>query len=409
MTTTGGWALPIAHTHHTAASAAHLSFVGGAGDLDAAGVIRHPDDLDSQIGGALDNLAWALSQESCTLADVVRIKAFYTAAEDADDWGIIAALAKAFPDEPMPVISTLAVPLQPFAGQCIQLQAIAQRGWRGFDDVRVATRPVPAHARDMFGGRSVTGGLRAGEFIAVANRAALDAEGTVLHPGDCIAQSHAIMAIHEATLAELGASFQDSVKMEGYYLDTMSETWADTAKVRTSYFRDPGPPATVVPCHRLAPEGLLTKVEVLGMRENWNGFDKYIPRQDHWPKRVWDWSIPLTYRQGVGLRDTIWLGGQVAAVPGGNSGRLYDGGLLPQTRVTMTYIEDLLRPFGRRPADLKMMVCYFTSSGDQAETEAFVGTIADCVGGALPPMTLVPKPQMQTPRLLVEIWGIAQG
>ena len=410
MTTDGSWALPIAHSHHTAASAAHLSFVGGAGDLDGAGAIRHADDLDAQITGALDNLAAALAVEACGLEDVVRLKAFYTAAEDADDWEIIAALARAFADEPMPAISTYAVPLQPFAGQCIQLQAIAQKGWRGFDDVRVSARPVPAHAQPMFDGRPVTGGLRAGEFIAVANRMALDDAGAVMHPGDGVAQSHAIMEIHEATLAKLGASLQDSVKMEGYYFGTSRAEWQGKAEARGSHFREPGPVATVVPWQRVAPAGLETKIEVLAMRELWNGFDKYIPREDHWPKRVWDWPIPLPYRQAIGLRDTIWLGGQVPSEPGSNAGgRILDGELLPQTRFTMSYIEDLLRPFGRRPADLKLMVCYFTSDGTQAETEAFVATLADCVGGALPPMTLVPQPQMHSPETKVEIWGVAEG
>lgn len=82
---------------------------------------------------------------------------------------------------------------------------------------------------------------------------------------------------------------------------------------------------------------------------------------------------------------------------------------MPQTRFTMSYIEDLLRPFGRSPADLKLMVCYFTSTGSEAETVAFAKTLCDCVGGALPPVTLVPKPMMHNPNTTVEILGVAQG
>ncbi|KRQ96835.1 hypothetical protein CQ10_29890 [Bradyrhizobium valentinum] len=33
----------------------------------------------------------------------------------------------------------------------------------------------------------------------------------------------------------------------------------------------------------------------------------------------------------------------------------------------------------------------------EKETQAFVNTLADCIGGALPPMTLVPKPMMHSP------------
>jgi enamine deaminase RidA (YjgF/YER057c/UK114 family) len=198
--------------------------------------------------------------------------------------------------------------------------------------------------------------------------------------------------------------------MEGYYFGTTREAWAPLAQARASHFHEPGPVATVVPCHRLAPEGAVTKIEVLVLRESWNGFDKYIPREDHWPKRVWDWPIPLPYRQAIGLRDVIWLGGQVPSKPHSNSGwRVLPNQLQAQTRFTMSLIEDLLRPFGRRSGDLKFLVCYFTSTGTQAETEAFAQTLADCVGGALPPLTLVPQPHMHSPEIRVEIWGAAQG
>jgi enamine deaminase RidA (YjgF/YER057c/UK114 family) len=166
----------------------------------------------------------------------------------------------------------------------------------------------------------------------------------------------------------------------------------------------------MVPCQRLHPEGAMTKLELLAMRESRNGFDKYIPREDHWPARVWDWPIPLPYRQAIGLRGMIWLGGQVPSEPWSNSGlRVMPGRLLPQTRFTMSYIEDLLRPFGRRPADLKFMTCYYTSDGTAAVTEEFVRTLADCMGGALPPMTLVAQPMMHTAENTVEIWGVAEG
>src|SRR5262249_47288393 len=116
------------------------------------------------------------------------------------------------------------------------------------------------------------------------------------------------------------------------YLGTTMEQWAGMAAARAASFREPGPAATVVPAQRLAPQGAMTKIEVMAMRESWNGFDKYIPREDHWSKHVWDWPIPLPYRQAIRLRGTIWLGGQVPFLPGSNSGRwIYPGELLPQT------------------------------------------------------------------------------
>ena len=402
------WRWPTDHVHHVSASAGSLTFVGGAGGFDDTGNITHAGDLDAQIEQAIGNVADALEGEGCALCDIVRVKAYYSA--DVDDWHVIAKIAELLSDDPLPAISTVPEPLQPFDGQVVQLQVIAQRGWRSGSDVRVAHRPVPPAWQDHFRGRSVTGGLRAGEFIAVANRTAADASGDVLQAGEGVAQSHTIMTTHEATLAELGAGMQDCVKMEGHFFGTTREDWAPLALARASHFAEPGPPATVVPCQRLYPEGAVTKIDVLAMREKRNTYDKYIPREDSWPDRVWDWPLNLPYRQAIRLRDTIWLGGQVPSEPFANSGqRMMPGNLPAQARMTISYIEDLLRGFNRRPADLKLMVCYYTCKDGAETTRMMLDLLCQCLGSALPPTTLVPKTMMHSVENTVEIWGVAQG
>ncbi|MER9338335.1 hypothetical protein NKJ06_30985 [Mesorhizobium sp. M0293] len=229
------WSLPIGRAHHLSASAGVFTFIGGAGDFDDTGRIRHPGDLEKQIGGGMANLAEALAAETCTLDDVVRLKVHYTA--DCDDWELIAALARFFKFDPMPSISTMPEPMQPFAGQAIQIQAIAQRSWRRNSDVRAVPRPVPPHIQSLLNGRAVTAGLRAGESIALANRTAESADGKIGYPGDGVAQSHFIMEKHPETLSALGASFQDCIKMEGYYFGATMEEWAPLGKARMSHFQ----------------------------------------------------------------------------------------------------------------------------------------------------------------------------
>ena len=390
------WRLPADHVHHVSGTAGPLTFVGGAGDFDSSGGIRNPGNLDAQIEGALANVSDALEAESCGLDDVVRLHVYYT--DDRDDWEVVAKLAALLPRDPSPVISTVPEPLQPFGGQVVQLQAIAQRGWRN-GDVRVATRSVP--------GGTITSGLRAGEFIAIAHRTAGDRAADL---GDGVAQSHAIMENHEETLAELGAGMQDCVKMEGHFFGTTREDWAPLARARASHFAEPGPPATVVPCQRLNPEGAVTKIGLMAMREKRNSYDKYIPREDSWPPRVWDWPLNLPYRQAIRLRGMIWLGGQVPSEPFSNTGRrMMPGDLAGQTRMTMSYIEDLLRGFGRSTADLKLMLCYYTCDDGENTTRQVLDILSGCVGGALPPTTLIAKPMMHTVENTVEIWGVAQG
>ena len=71
------WSLPTPFTHNVCASAGALSFVGGAGDFDSTGTLRNPGDMTRQITGTVENIAAALHQEHCSLADAVRVKAFY--------------------------------------------------------------------------------------------------------------------------------------------------------------------------------------------------------------------------------------------------------------------------------------------------------------------------------------------
>ena len=403
------WHLPLTRAHRVAGRAGALTFVGGAGDQDEHGRIRHPGDLDAQIAGALDNVSRALALEACTLNDIVRLKVFYQSAREEDRWVVLAQLSDAFVDHPAPVITANPVPLQPWEGQTVQLQAIASKNWRTLEDIRSVPAPVPASGAEGFKRPVLTQGLRAGELIAAGGQTAVD-EDSNLSTDDGIEQTHRVMSRLESVLSELGASFQDSIKKEGYYFGTTMEQWAAMAAVRASYFREPGPVATVVPCHLLWPQGLLTQVEVLGMRSVWNGFDKYVPREDRWPDRVWDWPIPLPYRQGIRVRDTIWTGGQVPFEPGSNSGiAIYPGDLLEQTRFTMSYVEDILRAFDATTSDLRLLVCYFASGGTEAETVRFLDAVSDCVAGPLPPITVVPQPHMHSQEIAVEIWGVSRS
>jgi len=404
------WSLPFGRPHEVVGLAGGLAFVGGAGDFDTSGGIRHPGDLAAQLSGTLDNVEAALGIEGCGLGDAVRVKLFYAPEAGMSEWEIVAAVQRRVGMQPAPAITANPVPLQPFDGQLVQVQVIASKGWRDGSDVRVVTEDVPAEQVGLFDVPSVTRGLRAGEFFAVPGRTAADPGDDSVPTDDGIEQTHIVMNRLKETMAGLGTGFQDAIKKEGYYFGTTMEQWAGMAATRASYFREPAAVATVVPCHRLHPEAAVTKVEVLGYREEWNGFDKYIPREDSWPRRVWDWPIPVPYRQGSRLRRAIWTGGQVPFEPGFNGGQaVYPGDLVRQTRFTMSYVDDILRGFGAVSSDLRLLVCYFTSDGTQATTERFLDAVADCVAGPMPPITCVPQPHMHSEDMTVEIWGVAKG
>lgn len=244
----------------------------------------------------------------------------------------------------------------------------------------------------------------------MASQTAAGEDAETMTAAGGVDQTHAVMTRLGEIQAELGASFQDAIKKEGYYFGTTMEEWAAMAALRATYFREPAAVATVVPCHALWPEGALTKVEILGMRDHWNGFDKYIPREDRWPSRVWDWPIPVPYRQGIRLRNMIWTGGQVPWEPRTNSGQaMHAGDVIAQTRFVMSYVEDILRAFDATTGDLRLLVCYFASGGSVEESHRVIEAIDDCVAGLLPPVTLVAQPYLHAEDSRVEIWGVADA
>ena len=369
--------------------------------------MRCPEDYGGQIKGAVENVGSALTQESCSLADIIRVKAFVQLSKEVGETAVIEMLSEALPDSPAPVISIVPVEMQPFPHQKVQIQAIAIRGWRE-EECQFVESPLELAWANRT--PTVTRVLRAGEFIATSNRTAAHFSAGFEGEMSGEDQSHAIMTSLNSDLESVGATLQDSIKMEGYYRGTTREQWTPLAKARASYFAEPGPPATVIPSHLGEHDQTVTRVGVLAMRERRNSYNKYIPREDAWPERVWDWPAELPYRQAQKLRGMIWLGGQVPAQPFSNTGkRVHPGQLLPQARFTMSYISDLLRPFGKVSADLKLLVCYYRRLPDHDETQALVHLLADYCGGVLPPLSLIPVDHMQDKDSTIEIWGVAQG
>ena len=88
---------------------------------------------------------------------------------------------------------------------------------------------------------------------------------------------------------------------------------------------------------------------------------------------------------------------------------MFAGQLVPQVRFVMTYIDDLLHGFDARTSDLSLLVCHFASDGEPETSTAVLNALADSVSGPLPPVTLVPQPNMHSADALVEIWGVARA
>ena len=106
----------------------------------------------------------------------------------------------------------------------------------------------------------------AGQMIFIGGQVALDPEGNVLHKFDLAAQTRIAMENIVAVLREFGASMQDVVKINRWYVAGGTvEEWETAATIMASFFTEPGPAATGNPVPALAYEGLMVEIEVIAM------------------------------------------------------------------------------------------------------------------------------------------------
>ena len=101
--------------------------------------------------------------------------------------------------------------------------------------------------------------VRAGDFVAVAGTAPLDAEGRTVAPGDAGAQARRCFEIVARALEGLGAGVGDVVRTR--ILLTRIEDWEAVARVHGEFFADVRPANTVVQVVRFIEADWLVEVE----------------------------------------------------------------------------------------------------------------------------------------------------
>ena len=103
-----------------------------------------------------------------------------------------------------------------------------------------------------------------GRIIYISGQVAMDHSGKLVGEGDLRAQATQTFENLKATLQASGASFQNVVKLNSYFVD-MSQL-AAFREVRDKYVNTANPPAsTAVQVSRLFREGFLVEVEAVAI------------------------------------------------------------------------------------------------------------------------------------------------
>ena len=103
--------------------------------------------------------------------------------------------------------------------------------------------------------------IKSGNLLFLAWTTAVDEGGTVVAPGDIVAQCRYIYEKFGKLLQAAGASFDDVVETTEYI--TTTENYRKTADVRREFFRAPYPTATGVIVAGLLREGCVIEIKAI--------------------------------------------------------------------------------------------------------------------------------------------------
>ena len=352
------WNWPIHVSHQHGVRCGDMIFVGGQVDLDPKGNVRNPGNLKSQSLNALDNIHKVLAEFYADLVDVVKLVVFYVSDGSIDETTFLADLGVAFGAGPGLAITAVPVPYLSVPDIAVDIEAIAMLSTDGRRLSREAANPVghlPLPPPFLHG-------VRCGEMIYVSGQVACDVTRAVLHSGDILKQTEVVKDNLSRVLEQFGAILDDAVKKNDYYVGQGTEAdWEPAARVRASYFTEPGPIGTGVPVPLFNPDGVTIKTDVTAML----GTDGHrLSRSHSWPEGHWDWPIHVPYKHGLKCGNMIFVGGQVSIDTSGQV--INPGNMVAQTHTSMENIRKVLAVFGAKMDDI-VKVNAFYKGGSSAQ------------------------------------------
>lgn len=394
----GHWDWPIHVTHKHGVRCGEMIFFGGQVDLDSAGNVRNPGDLTTQTRAAMEYIRVILAELDADMADLVKLICFYVHERDEDRDRLLAEVAAALGEGPGPVISLVPLPALAYEDMVVEIEGVAMRGTDGARLARTASNAgIPAPLPAPF-----SHALRCGRMLFVGGQTALDADG-VVEAGDLVAQSRLVAARIGALLSDLGADYNDVVKVNRYYVagGTAAE-WEGSALAVASYFAEPGPAATGIPIPALFRDGLMISVEVTALLGE-DGDPR--PRQHAWPDGHWDWPVHLPYKHGVKHGNMIYVGGQVSI---DSKGAVIDpGDLVTQTRTSMANIAKVLGEFGLGLDDVVKVTAFYAGNASAEVLHDNLSIRSSSFTEPGPATTGIPLPCLAYEKMEIEIEVVA--
>ena len=210
--------------------------------------------MPRQAAVTMERMGSVLEQLGATLDDVVHTNVYFVTSKG---WREAAHIRgryfKVGPTSTGVIIPTLAEP-----GYLIQIDAIAVLG----TPKQYADPPTPNVVKELNLEVPFRQGVKCGNTIYTSGQVAVGRAGSVLHPNDIAGQTRVAMENLSRLMAELGATTEDVVRKNTYYVGV--KDYRKTVPIRSEYFKA-GTCATGVGVDALVVPGLLIEMEVVAI------------------------------------------------------------------------------------------------------------------------------------------------
>ena len=391
------WPIDISHKHGVRCGS--MVWVDGQVDLSPAGQVRNPGNLSVQTENAMAYFERVLTDLDCDFYDLVTLLCFYVNDDSVNEREFLEKVAACLPPDCHTTVNAVPVPYLAYDDMLVEVEGYAMRRENGERTARTYTQTSP---NDILPQPFVQG-LHCDKMIFVSGQYPLDDRNQVIAKGDIVGQSNAVAKRLSCVLSELGATFDDVVKSNRWYVGGSGiGNFEAAALAFAENFKEPGPAATGIPIPRHANTDVLIKISLVAML----GQDgSHLPRVHVWPDTLWDWHVHLPYKHGIRCDEMIFLGGQVSLDELGQA--VHPDDLSAQTHQAMGHIGTILNELGASYDDVCKITTVYQGSCGADDLNRNLPIRSSYFKTPGPATTGVPLPNLAYDSMAIEIDAFA--
>ena len=336
--------------------------------------------MREQARTAWSKIASILESGGQTLAGIVRVVEYVTP-DGIESYDEASAVRAEVLGDYRPAVSVVVVNrlLRPHAVIEIEVDAEAAEPLESF---RRESPSVSAPAR------------AASDLVYLSSIFPLDDEGSVIEPGDPVAQTHTIFERAERVLRGLGLGMESVVKTVDYLVPAALPNYRHTADVRRRFLGPVYPAATGIVMKRVSHRDAMIQVDFIASREKSKSVNPGLARY-----------AELTYCPAVRAGEILFISGHTALDPETNR-PVHPGDVAAQAAYVYENILRIVAAAGGGPENLVKTVEYITPAALERYREV-AGVRSRILRTPFPASTGCVCERLLRPEYLIEVDSLA--